>query len=128
MLDPTLKALAQGKNFATFTTMMANGYPQTSIMWIDADDEFLLINTELHRAKYANAVRDSHVNVVIWDGDNPYRYVEARGDVVGFVTGEEARRHIDTVSNKYVGTNYSATIESERVIVKIAPQRVRLNG
>lgn len=128
MLDPTLKELAQGKNFAAFTTMMASGYPQTSIMWIDADDEFLLINTEIHRAKYSNVTRDPHVNVVIWDGNNPYRYIEARGDVVGFVTGEDARRHIDNVSNKYVGTDYAATIESERVVLQILPRSVRLNG
>jgi hypothetical protein len=45
MLDDTAKALAQGKNFAAFTTLLPGGQPQTQMMWVDADDEHVLINT-----------------------------------------------------------------------------------
>ena len=31
-LDPDLKDLAQGKNFAALTTLMPDGHPQTQIM------------------------------------------------------------------------------------------------
>ena len=123
-LDPDLKALASEKNFATLTTLMPDGQPQTQVMWIGADDDHLLINTEVHRAKYENAARDPRVTVTVWDAANPYRYVEARGRVVAEGRGDAARTHIDELSQKYSGTDYPAAITSERVILKVAPERV----
>jgi hypothetical protein len=49
-----------------------------------------------------------------------------RGRVVETVTGPEAREHIDTLSMKYRGRLYDpGAIRSERVILKIAPERQR---
>lgn len=124
MLDSTRK-LAQGKNFAVLTTLFADGHPQTNPMWVDADDEHLLVNTEIHRQKYTNVQRDPRVAIVIFDLANPYHYVEVRGKVVGEVRGDEARAHIDRLSVKYTGGPYGAPIRSERVILQIAPERER---
>ena len=121
-LDPDTLALAQGKNFATLTTMLPSGYPMTHVMWVDADDEHILINTETHRAKYKNVQRDKRVSVCIIDETNPYKYAEVRGDVVEEVGGQEARDDIDRLSRKYNGTDYDPSmIQSERVILKIRP-------
>ena len=46
MLDPAIRDLAQAKNFAALTIIPKSGHPMTHIMWIDADDDHLLINTE----------------------------------------------------------------------------------
>ncbi len=127
-MDPKITELAKGKNFAAFTTIFPSGYPQTSIMWIDADDDHLLINTETHRAKYVNITGNPKVSVVIWDSNNPYSYIEIRGVVVSTVLGEEALAHINEVSKKYTGGVYSNPIQSERVILKILPERIRVNG
>ncbi len=54
MLDETAKQLAQGKNFAAFTTLLPSGQPMTHVMWVDADDEHVWINTEIDRQKYKN--------------------------------------------------------------------------
>ncbi len=128
MLDATAKALAQGKNFAAFTTLLPNGQPSTHMMWIDADDEHVLINTETGRQKYRNVEHEPRVAVAVFDAENPYRYAEIRGRVVGKVTGAEARQHIDRLSEKYTGGPYSAPIASERVILQIEPERVRSQG
>lgn len=128
MLDSKVIELAQGKNFAAFTTIFPSGYPQTSIMWIDADEEYILINTEVHRAKYKNVTSNPKVTVVIWEADNPYGYHEVRGDVVEVITGPTARAHIDRLARKYTGEDYTSTIESERVLLKIRPNRVRFHG
>lgn len=127
-LDPDLKALATGKNFAALTTLMPDGQPQTQVMWVGADDDHLLINTEVHRAKYRNASRDPRVTVTVWDAANPYRYVEARGRVVDEVRGDAARAHIDELSQKYQGTDYPTKVQSERIILKIAPETLHKNG
>jgi PPOX class probable F420-dependent enzyme len=126
MIDPTTKELAQGKNFAALTTLFKDGQPQTTMMWIDADDEHLLINTEVHRQKYKNVQGDPRVAVAVFDSANPYHYAEVRGRVVGEVRGPVARDHIDHLSEKYTGGPYSSRIRSERVILKIAPERDRV--
>jgi len=127
-LDPDLKALATGKNFAALTTLMGDGQPQTQLMWVDADDDHLLINTEVHRAKYRNVQRDPRVTITVWDAEDPYRYVEARGRVADEVGGEEARAHIDHASRKYTGGDYANPIQTERVVLKIRPDRIHKMG
>ena len=128
-LDPDLKALAQGKNFAALSTLLADGQPQTQVMWVHADDDHLLINTEVHRAKYKNTRRDPRVTVTVWDADNAYRYVEARGRVVDEVGGDVARAGIDELSQKYGGKDYPPdAIQTERVILKIAVDKVHKNN
>lgn len=128
-LDADLLALASGKNFAALTTLMADGQPQTQIMWVGADDEHLLINTEVHRQKFKNTQRDPRVTVTVFNADNAYQYVEARGRVVGTVGGDEARAHIDELAQKYMGVDsYPNPIQSERVVLQVAVDKVHKNG
>lgn len=128
-LDADLQGLATGPNFAALTTLMADGQPQTQMMWVHADDTHLLINTELHRQKFKNVERDPRVTVTVVDRDNPYRYVEARGRVVGTVGGDAARTDIDDLARKYMGLDdYPNPITSERVILQIAVDKVHKNG
>jgi hypothetical protein len=98
------------------------------MMWVDADDDHLVINTEVHRQKFKNMTRDPRVTVTVIDVENPYRYIEARGHVVGTVGGDEARAHIDEVSQRYLGSDYGAEIVSERVKVLIDVDHVHRNG
>ncbi len=128
MLDKDVKALAQGKNFAAFTTLLPGGAPMTHVMWVDADDEDLLINTEVHRRKFLNVTADPRVAVMVIDSTNSYHYAEVRGRVVDKETGPKARQHIDFLSQKYNGTLYPGeNITSERVVLRIAPHRQRVN-
>lgn len=126
-MDDKTKELAKGKNFAALTTLFADGHPQTNVMWIDADDEHLLINTEVHRQKYKNLARDKRVTVAVIDASNPYHYAEVRGRVVEEVRGPEARAHIDALSEKYTGGPYQPEVKSERVLLKVAPDYERFN-
>ena len=122
-LHPKVVELARGKNFAALTTPLPDGHPQTQVMWVDADDDHLLINTEVHRQKFKNVERDPRVTLTIWDREDPYRFVEVRGEVLGKSKGPEAREHIDKLSYKYHGRPYGTKIRSERVILRIAPFR-----
>ena len=121
-LDPEVRDMAKDKNFATMSTILPSGFPMTHVMWIDADDDHLLINTEVHRDKYKNITRDPRVTITVIDKDNPYKYAEVRGKVVEEIRGDEARADIDRLSQKYNGTDYDpSAIQSERVILKIRP-------
>ena len=123
MLDPKAKALATGTNYAVLTTLMPDGQPQTQLMWVHADDEHLLMNTEVHRQKFKNIERDPRVTVTLLEDGNPFSYVEVRGRVVDTVRGDAARADIDALSEKYMGGPYAAEVQSERVTLKIAPDR-----
>jgi PPOX class probable F420-dependent enzyme len=123
VVHPMVLELARGQNFGALTTLLSGGHPQTQVMWVDANERHLLINTEVHRQKFRNVERDSRVTVTIWDMEDPYRYVEVRGEVVEKVRGQEAREHIDELSHKYRGKPYQTQIQSERVVLRIAPSR-----
>jgi len=121
-LDPVVRELARGANFGVLTTRLASGDAMTHVMWVDADDDHVLVNTEIHRAKFRAVQRDQRVTLTIWAADDPYHYVEVRGHVVDVVRGQVARDHIDALSQKYRGRDFDpANIASERVILRIAP-------
>ena len=128
-LDHTLKEMATGKNFAALTTLLPDGTPMTHVMWVHADDEHLTINTEAQRQKFRNVERDPRVTVTVFNGDNPYQYVEARGHVVETIGGDPARADIDELSQKYEGTPYQGQIgPGGRVILRIAVDKVHKNN
>jgi PPOX class probable F420-dependent enzyme len=122
-IHPMVHELARGRNFGALTTLLPGGHPQTQVMWVDANERHLMINTEVHRQKFRNVERDPRVTVTIWDAEDPYRFVEVRGEVVEKVKGQEAREHIDALSQKYRGKPYQTQIQSERVVLRIAPSR-----
>lgn len=128
-LDPDVRDLANGANFAALTTLFADGQPQTHVMWVGADDEHILINTEVDRQKHRNVTRDPRVAVTVIDAENPYHYAEVRGEVVEQVRGQEARDHIDVLAQKYLGKDYPPEqIGTERVLLRIRPDRVQHRG
>ena len=123
-LDPNVQRLATSDNIAVTVTLMPDGQPQALPTWIDTDGDHLLVNTEPQRQKAKNVRRDPRVTVLIVDNANPFDFVEVRGRVVDTVGGEEARRHIDQLSQRYTGGPYRMPIgEQGRVILKIAPDR-----
>jgi PPOX class probable F420-dependent enzyme len=129
MVSDELRALATSGSFATLTTLLPDGRPMAQVMWIDCDDEHVLINTELHRQKFKNIERDPRVVVCIVDKDDPYHFVEVRGEVVDIVRGDPARRHIDELAMRYFGRPYDGeSIQSERVLLRIRPDSTKVHG
>ncbi len=128
MLDPVIRDLAKGKNFGSISFHLSGETIATHVMWVDADDEHVLINTEVHRAKYKAIQANPNVTVAIWSIENPYSYAEVRGTVASEVRGPDARAHIDSLSQKYTSQDYGNEIQSERVILQITPIRSRSQG
>jgi PPOX class probable F420-dependent enzyme len=124
MLPETLRDLCKGNNFGALTTLFPSGNPQTQLVWVDCDDDHVIINTERHRAKFQNMERDPRVSIAIWDNDDPYRFIEVRGRVVKMVGGESARAYIDELSQQYKQEDYPLEIISERMTVWIKPERL----
>ena len=124
-LDEDAIRLAKGKNLATVVTLMPDGQPQALLTWVDSDGEHVLVNTEPQRQKARNVRRDPRITVLIHSADDPWDWAEVRGRVVETVNGDEARRHIDKLARKYLGTDYRNPIGPQgRVILKIAADKV----
>tara|TARA_B100000900_G_scaffold47443_1_gene35229 strand:+ start:3933 stop:4343 length:411 start_codon:yes stop_codon:yes gene_type:complete len=122
-LDNKTIQMASGPNYAALTTLFNDGVPQTHVMWVDTDGKNILINTEIHRFKYKNVLKDPRVTVMIWKHDNPFKFVEVRGVVVGEITGQDARDNIDRLSEKYWDKPYPFPVETERIVLIIKPNK-----
>lgn len=128
MLDPAIRDMAQAKNFAALTVIPKSGHPMTHVMWIDADDDCILINTEVGRAKATAMDHDPRVTIAIWDAANPYHYAEVRGRVISVTGGQPAADHINKLSGKYIGGPYTMGPTDVRLIYRIEPIKQRTMG
>lgn len=87
---------------AALTTVMSDGYPQTSVVWCDFDGDFVRLNTMRGFAKERNMRRNPLVTLLCYDPCRPLRYLEVRGSVVE-MTEDGAVEHLDELASKYAG-------------------------
>lgn len=116
------------KSFAHVATIMPDGSPQVTPVWVDYDGEHIIINSARGRVKTRNMQVGSPVAVEIMDADNPYRYLQVRGKVV-VATEEGADAVIDSLAKKYMGADsYPFRKEGEvRVTYKISIDKLDLH-
>lgn len=117
------KDLFDKKAFANLATVMPDGRPQVTPVWVDYDGNYVLVNSARGRQKDKNMKRNASVALSILDPDNPYRYLEVRGNVAE-ITEEGADQHIDKMAKKYMGVDrYPYRRPGEvRVLYKIEPE------
>lgn len=117
------------KSFGHLATIMPDGAPQTTPVWVDYRDGRILINSALSRRKHKNIDNDRRVAISITDPDNPYRCLMIRGRV-SEITTEGADEHIDAMAKKYLGQNrYPFRRPGEqRVLYYIEPENVSTLG
>ena len=120
--------LFRKKAFAHLATLMPDGKPQVTPVWVDYDGEHVLINTAEGRLKDKNMQRDGRIALSITDPDNPYRYLEVRGRIAER-THRGADAHIDAMAKKYLDKDkYPFRQPGEvRVIYKVTPERSTSN-
>ena len=118
--ESAFKLLTEGKNVATVATIMPDGSPQSTAVWIDSDGEHVIFNTAEGRVKTENLRRDPRVAITVWDAGNPFSQASMRGRVVE-ITTDGADAHIDKLAKKYLGVDSypGRRPDEQRVIVKI---------
>lgn len=67
------------RSFAHLATVMPDGSPQVTPIWVDYDGQHVLVNTARGRIKDRNMRPGVWVALAIMDADNPYRYLQVRG-------------------------------------------------
>jgi PPOX class probable F420-dependent enzyme len=93
--------LFQKKAFANLATLMPDGSPQVTPVWVDWDGTHVIVNSAKGRQKDKNMRTNARVSMSILDPDNPYRYLEIRGKVIE-ITENGADAHIDKMAKKYM--------------------------
>jgi len=116
--------IIEGKNLAYLATSMPDGSPHISPVWIDRDEEFLLVNTVPGRVKQRNVSRDPRVAISMVQEKNPYRHLFIRGRVIE-QTKKDALNHIERLARKYLGKNYPWN-DRDRIILRIKPEYVKM--
>lgn len=117
--------LTTKKAFAHLATLMPDGTPQVTPVWIDFDGNHVIVNSAKGRLKDRNLRERKQVAIAVTDPDNPYRYLGIRG-TVSEITEEGADSHIDKMAKKYMGKDkYPYRRPDEvRVLYKITPEKV----
>ncbi|MFQ6012028.1 MAG: PPOX class F420-dependent oxidoreductase [Thermoplasmata archaeon] len=115
--------LVQRRNFAHLATLLPDGSPHVTPMWIGTEDDLLTMNTAVGRVKYYNIQRDPRVAISLHDREDPYAKVIVRGRVVE-VTEEGAVAHIHELAHKYLGRDFPLPPGQTRVVVRIEPLHV----
>jgi len=125
-LDEFVQKLITGsKSFASVATLMPDGSPHVSVMWVDSDGENIILNSAEGRVKTNNLRNDHRVAIAITDSENPYRQAMIRGTVVED-THDGAMEHTDVLAKKYLGLDKYPYHQpgDVRVIFKVKPESV----
>ena len=128
-LSDEARDFLEGKVFAHVATLMPDGSPQVSPVWIDHDETHVIFNTAEGRYKTENLEKDGRVALSMVDPENAYRHMLVRGSVAE-LTHDGADEHIDAMAKKYLGQDtYPFRQPGEvRVKVLIQPESITING
>jgi PPOX class probable F420-dependent enzyme len=123
--DPAVRKLLESGNFAVVSTLNEDGSVHSAVVWCSLEDGELAVNSAKGRHWPANLDRDPHLTMLVFDGSNPYEYVEVRGTATG--TREDADDHINRLAKTYIGQDEYPFRQPGEVRMKyvITPGRVR---
>lgn len=136
MIPNTHVDLLQTPVHGVLTTIMPDGSPQASLIWVDYDGENILVNTTMERQKARNMQINPKVTILVIDPKDSSRWLEVRGHV-SEITRDGAEVHADKLTQRYCinkvhfyGDIYPIEQKHKetRVIVKITPIKVCLDA
>ena len=124
-LSPGAVAMLQERQFAHMVTLMPDGSPQPTVIWIDVEPDggHVVVNSSIKRLKVRNLQRDPRVSISVLDPQDTFRFVILRGEVVEF-RQEGAEEHYHKLSVKYDGRRSDRTDLGDRRILRIKPDHV----
>lgn len=101
-LSAEIKALVRGANFGHLATLMPDGTPHVDPVWVDLEDETILVCSGANTLKSKNSRRDARVGLSVIAMDNPYEEAQLRGRIIEQRPDPDFEV-IDRISQKYTG-------------------------
>ena len=110
-------------------TLGPDGEPQSNPVWFDWDGEHIKFSQTKTRQKYKNVGRDPRIAVSIVDPENPYRYLEVRGEVTD-IEEDPDNDFINAMAKKYLGMDEYPYHQpgDERIILYLKPEHTTQMG
>ncbi len=112
--------LLERPTFAHFATVRPDGSPQSNVMWFAWDGERIRMTHTKSRQKYRNLGREPRVALSIADPDDPYRFLEVRGELERIEDDDETASFYRSLQRRYA-EEYEIKDAPERVILVIRP-------
>ena len=122
MLSDAQARLLTEPNPAIVTTLRRDGSAHSSLVWVDWDGEFVIINTVVGRIKEIHLRRDDRISVCVVDRTNTNRYLGVEGHAE--LTTEGAREQVNQLAWRYLGKDFVFKPGAERIIARFRPDRV----
>ena len=124
-IPETLRKILEDKAYGHVITKNPSGSTQVSMVWVDADGDDLLFNTNDARKKTLNLKRDPRVVVAVQDRNNPQSYAIFYGKVKS-IDNDTNNAHIDKLAKRFLGLDkYVSRVPGEqRVVVRIGIDKI----
>ena len=123
--DPDVRELLAQPNYAVISTLNSDGSVHNTIVWIDAENDAVAVNSAAGRKWPGNLERDPRTTVLVYEAGNPYNYLEIRGKATADpAAGDD---HINRLAKKYTGQDeypYRRPGE-QRIKFVITPDHIR---
>ncbi len=121
---PEVRDLLSRPNFAHLATLMPDGSPNVTPVWIGLEDDHILIGSSESSLKVRNLRRDPRLALSVVDFANPYEEVQLRGRVVEF-RDDSSFKVGDVTSHKYTGKPFPFRDPEGRVALIIEVEKAR---
>jgi PPOX class probable F420-dependent enzyme len=118
------RELLRAPNYAWIVTLDADGSPQASITWVDADEGHVFVNTAVGRRKDRNVERDPRVAIAVQRQGDAYRWISVEGVVEERELGAGADAHIEQLARAYEGEAWTPVAGQQRVRWHVRPTRI----
>ena len=128
-IEGRARELIEAPNFCMVGTLRRDGSPAVNPVWVDVEDDRVVLNSAEGRAWPVNVRRDPRANLTILNMENPYEFVSIKAKLVED-THDGADEHIDALAMKYLGEErYPFRSDGEvRVILRFEAERVQHFG
>jgi PPOX class probable F420-dependent enzyme len=100
-LPEPVRKLLTDKAYGHVITFNADGSPQLTMVWMDAEGNQALYNTADGRIKVKNLRRDPRIIVSVQNRNDPQSYVRLTGKAT--ITDQGADEHIDRMAKRFLG-------------------------
>ena len=128
LTDEQATFLRDEPNVGIVAVLREDGTPHQTVVWVDWDEQHLLLNLTTARTKSGYLERDPRVSVLVLDRSNPFRWLRLEGTVAEMTT-EGAYEHIVRLAGIYLGREEYPRPEGEqRLLVRIEPTGVEAHN
>ncbi len=122
VIPEELKDILESTALAHIATVGPKGEPQSNPVWFGFDGEHVKFSQTKTRQKYKNVGREPRIALSILDPENPYRYLEVRGEVER-IEEDPDNDFINEMAKKYMGKDVYPFHQpgDERVVLFVRP-------